>query len=98
MRRRILLLTHGLPPDDVGGVEQHVDGLARELVALGHDVHVWAKTGRAGPEQGTRIDETAPDAPYRTTRVVYRYEGLEGFLSLYRVPLLEASLADFLDE
>lgn len=97
---RILLVTHGLPPESVGGVEQHVDGLARALVAAGHDVHVYAKTGRSGLAQGTTIQdavqgEVAP-APYRTTRVVYRYEGLDSLHSLYAVPLLDAALRAFL--
>ncbi len=89
----ILLVAHGLPPESVGGVEQHVDGLARALVAAGHRVDVYARTGRAGA-QGTRVEEGG--APYRITRVVFRYEGLDSLASLYRVPLLDAAFADFL--
>ncbi len=93
---RILLITHGLPPESVGGVEQHVDGLARALTAAGHEVHVYAKTGRPGPEQGTALAEPAADTPYRVTRFVYRYEGLDGLRSLYAVPALDDALRTFL--
>ncbi|MFO1052434.1 MAG: glycosyltransferase family 4 protein [Planctomycetota bacterium] len=93
---RILLIAHGLPPESVGGVEQHVDGLARALVADGHDVHVYAKTGVAGLPQGSLRDDDAGGAPYRVTRVVYRYEGLDSLRSLYAVPLLDDALSRFL--
>ncbi len=93
---RLLLLAHALPRESVGGVEQHVDGLARSLIDEGHDVHVYAKTGRAGVAQGTHVDDPPGTAPYRTTRVVYRYEGLDSLLSLYAVPLLDEALARFL--
>jgi glycosyltransferase involved in cell wall biosynthesis len=93
---RVLLITHGLPPESVGGVEQHVDGLARSLAAAGHRVHVYAKTGRGGPPQGARIDEPADGRPYATTRFVYRYEGLADLRGLYEVPLLDEALRAFL--
>ncbi len=94
---RVLLVTHGLPPESVGGVEQHVDGLARALTEAGHDVRVWAKTGRAGPPQGTTIDDAPGTAPYAVTRFVYRYEGLGGLDALYAVPSLDRAFAEFLD-
>lgn len=95
---RILLITHGLPPESVGGVEQHVDGLARALVEDGHDVHVLAKTGRSGAPQGTTFDEPAGtnDLPYPVTRIVYRYEGLESLRSLYRVTRMDEAVGEFL--
>lgn len=90
---RVLLVAHGWPPESVGGVEQHVQGLAHALVAAGHEVTVYAKTARAGT-QGTLIDEDEP--PLHVTRVVYRYEGLDSLMSLYRVPALDAAFARFL--
>lgn len=95
-RLRVLLVTHGLPPESVGGVEQHVDGLARALCALGHDVHVWAKTGRPGLAQGACVDDPPGAAPYRTTRFCYRYEGPTSLRSLYEVPLLDDAIRAFL--
>lgn len=91
----ILLIAHGFPPESVGGVEQHVDGLARALVAAGHRVEIYARTGQAG-EQGTLIDDHWEDAPCPVTRVIYRYEGLESLASLYRRPELDAALEHFL--
>lgn len=92
---RILLVCHGLAPESVGGVEQHVDGLARALVAAGHKVHVLCKTGRAGPDQGQL--RTDPPGPYAVTRVVYRYEGLSTLRSLYESPVIDAAVERFLD-
>lgn len=91
---RVLLITHGLPPESVGGVEQHVDGLARALTDAGHDVHVYAKTGRPGHEQGAAI-EADEGTPYRVTRFVYRYEELKGLRSLYDIPALDDALRAF---
>lgn len=96
---RVLLISHGYPPESVGGVEQHVAGLARALVAAGHDVHVYAKTGAGSAPQGTRVDAAPTDAGApRVTRVAYRYEGLDTFESLYAVPTLDAALRAFLAE
>lgn len=94
---RVLLITHGLPPESVGGVEQHVDGLARALVAAGHDVHVYAKSAAPGAPQGS-LTTLPPSAgtPYATTRFVYRYEGLTSLRSLYEVPELDDALRRFL--
>lgn len=91
----ILLVSHGLPPESVGGVEQHVEGLATQLVASGHRVHVYTRSGRAG-EQGTRVEERG--RAFDVTRVVYRYEGLDSLGSLYRCPTLDRSFEEFLGE
>jgi glycosyltransferase involved in cell wall biosynthesis len=94
-RLRILLVAHGWPPESVGGVEQHVAGLARALLDDGHEVTVYAKTSRRG-QPGALLDED--DGDLRVTRVVYRYEGLDSLAALYRVPLLDAAFARFLDK
>ncbi|HEX5012274.1 MAG TPA: glycosyltransferase family 4 protein [Planctomycetota bacterium] len=45
---RILFVTASYPPDSVGGVELHVQGLCRALTELGHEPFVLARTGRPG--------------------------------------------------
>ena len=90
---RILLVTHGLPPESVGGVEQHVQGLARALVAAGHSVEVFARSSRPGP-QGEL--SSGPWEGCTVTRVTYRWEDLDGLHDLYRCALLEDSLRRFL--
>lgn len=92
---KILLVAHGLPPESVGGVEQHVEGLARSLVGMGHDVTLYARTSRDGP-QGTIHEESAWGC--RVFRVVYRHEGLGSLQDLYSVELLDAAFARFLSE
>jgi glycosyltransferase involved in cell wall biosynthesis len=92
---RVLLVSHGLPPESVGGVEQHVEGLARALAARGHAVRVLAKSGRSGPAQGTLIEGESL-GPVPVTRVVYRYEGLTRLSDMYDSPTIDAAFARFL--
>ncbi len=92
---KILLVAHGLPPESVGGVEQHVEGLALALVEQGHDVTIYARTARDG-EQGTVVEEAAWGC--RVFRVVYRHEGLTGMADLYRSKLLDTAFKSFLGE
>ncbi|MBM3963342.1 MAG: glycosyltransferase, partial [Planctomycetes bacterium] len=91
---RILLLCHGLPPDSVGGVEQHVDGLATALVRLGHDVELYAREGTPGPAQGTL--RLAAEGNPRTTRATYRWEGVHDLPAMYAAEPMAAALRDFL--
>ena len=91
---RILLLAHGLPPDSVGGVEQHVDGLGRALVAAGHDVEICAREGTAGLAQGTF--RTTRDGNPRVTRVAYRWEQVHDLTTMYTSPPMATALRTFL--
>lgn len=93
---RVLLLCHGLPPESVGGVEQHVDGLAAALAVLGCDVHVYARSSAPSRAQGDHFVE-AGDNP-RITRVVYRWEQVADLDGLYEVPLLDQALRLFLQQ
>jgi glycosyltransferase involved in cell wall biosynthesis len=45
---RILLVAHGYPPVDTGGVERATSFLARGLVELGHRVSVFCREGATG--------------------------------------------------
>lgn len=90
----ILLVTHGLPPESVGGVEQHVDGLTHQLVTLGHRVEIYTRTGAEGSE-GSLVHDDRAAAP--VTRVVYRYEDLDSLASLYHAPVLDRAFEEFLD-
>ncbi|MGE3171224.1 MAG: glycosyltransferase family 4 protein [Planctomycetota bacterium] len=93
---RILLLTHGLPPESVGGVEQHVEGLADALARAGHDVHVFARSGAAGHAQGAVVPPPDAGANPRVTRAIYRWEGLTGLDSIYECAPMAQSLRRFL--
>jgi glycosyltransferase involved in cell wall biosynthesis len=90
----ILLVSHGLPPDSVGGVEQHVDGLARALVAAGHEVEIFARGHLPGTKQGEWT--TLPgDAP-RIHRVAYRWENVHTLADIYRSEPMAAAMQRFL--
>jgi glycosyltransferase involved in cell wall biosynthesis len=93
---RILLLSHGLPPDSVGGVEQHVDGLMRALVAAGHQVEVFAR--EAGPERAQGSFRTTTAGNPRITRVAYRWEQVRDLDTMYTSPPMAAALRAFLQE
>ncbi|MCR9248374.1 MAG: glycosyltransferase family 4 protein [bacterium] len=94
---RILLLTHGLPPESVGGVQQHVVGLADALVRAGHDVHVFARATLADQPQGTRVPESAATAP-QITWCAYRWEGCDSLAAMYESRPMAAALAEFVQE
>ncbi len=93
---RILLLCHGYPPDSIGGVEQHVHGLATELVHAGHEVHVYAREDRPLVPQG-QYRLGAPTNP-RVTRVAYRWQGVDSLEAMYTCAPMGAALATFLAE
>ena len=90
---RVLLMTHGFPPESVGGVEQHVQGLARGLVERGQQVEIFARSSAAG-EQGSLHEGDWEGCTL--TRAVYRWEGMTGLLDLYRTEVMEDALRRFL--
>lgn len=92
---RILLLAHGLPPDSVGGVEQHVDGLSKALAASGHDVEIFARAALPGTPQGQWL-QTSGGNP-AVTRVAYRWENVSSLEAIYTSPPMAAALRTFLE-
>lgn len=93
---RVLLLCHGLPPDSVGGVEQHTNGLARSLVAAGHRVHVFARADLPDRAQGDFV--TAARGEPQVTRVAYRWQGVDSLDATYTCAPMAAALRRFLHE
>jgi len=91
---RILQLCHGLPPESVGGVEQHVDGLARALARDGHNVQVYARSSQPARAQGEWYVERVENPAI--ARAVYRWEGLTGIDSIYDCEPMAAVLRAFL--
>lgn len=92
---RVLLLCHGLPPDGVGGVEQHVSGLAGALAAAGHHVHVFARGDL--PELAQGAFRTRAGTPV-VTRVAYRWQGVDSLDATYTCPPMADALRRFLAE
>lgn len=93
---RVLLLCHGYPPDSIGGVEQHVSGLAHSLAAAGHEVHVYARGNLPGCTQGQFA--VGPPANPRITRVAYRWEGVDSLAAIYTGAPMADALRRFLAE
>ena len=91
---RILLISHGLPPDSVGGVEQHVDGLARALVAAGHAVEILARSHLPELPQGSWRSAAAGNPLVH--RIAYRWEGVNDLDAIYRATPMAAGVRDFL--
>ncbi|MCA8949490.1 MAG: glycosyltransferase, partial [Planctomycetes bacterium] len=98
---RILLLSHGLPPESVGGVQQHVVGLASALVDAGHDVRVFARATLAGTPQGERVpaaaDPETDDNP-RITYCAFRWEGVDSLDAMYTCRPMADALGQFVAE
>ncbi len=93
---RILLVSHGYPPGSVGGVEQHVFGLANALALAGHRVHVLARAHRPGRPQG-EFAATAVGNP-SVTEICYRWEGVGSLAAIYSCEPMAAAVARFVAE
>jgi glycosyltransferase involved in cell wall biosynthesis len=91
---RVLLVCHGLPPDGIGGVEQHVSGLGAALAAARHEVHVFARGHLPGLPQGEW--RTAADGNPRVTRVAYRWEGVDSLDAIYDCRPMAEAMRNFL--
>lgn len=96
LRMRVLLVCHGFPPDSIGGVEQHVDGLSQALVQQGHSVHVLTRANGNGEPQGTRLGLRSGNPT--VTGLVYRWEGLHSLRDTYTCPPMADAVAAFLRE
>lgn len=90
---RILLLSHGLPPESIGGVQQHVLGLAAALVAAGHDVHVFARAALPGVPEG-ECGATTGDNP-KVTYCAYRWENVDSLDAMYESAPMAAAVRRF---
>ena len=55
---RVLLISHGLPPESVGGVEQHVAGLSGALTEMGHEVEIYTRTSAPDRTPGRRLSSS----------------------------------------
>ncbi len=95
---RILVLVHGFPPQEQGGVERVAFEQARELVARGHAVQVFARASRPGGpgESGATFDDVIDGVSVH--RVVHDPPVLECFTDAWRSPDLDAAFAAALDE
>jgi len=86
---RILQITPNYPPDHVGGVELHVEGLARTLAVRGHDVAVLHRTADPTlPEFG--VQETHRGG-VRLYRLCHRFGRTQKLLDLFRNPSVDAA-------
>ena len=52
---KVLMITHGFPPECSGGTESYVLALCRELLARGHEVEVLT-----GSHEGAGADQWEP--------------------------------------
>ncbi|MEO6598073.1 MAG: glycosyltransferase family 4 protein [Planctomycetota bacterium] len=93
---RILLISHGLPPDSIGGVEQHVQGLAGALITAGHRVEIFARADLPDLPQGQWRSNV--DGNPSITRVAYRWQGVDSLDATYHCPPMAATLRAFLAE
>ena len=89
MTMRILFVTASYPPDSVGGVELHVQGLCRALQAAGHEVSVLARAGRPGTRHLQVLHDTVDGVP--VTRLGNTFEDATSLSALVAgEPIAEA--------
>lgn len=93
---RILLVSHGLPPDSVGGVEQHVSGLATALVQAGHEVEIFARGNLPGTAEGSFAAANGASENPRIWRVAYRWEKCDSLAAMYVSAPMADAMAAFL--
>jgi glycosyltransferase involved in cell wall biosynthesis len=90
---RILLVTSFFPPER-GGVPVHVAALLAEYRARGHDVAVFRRAGDEGEEYARGAEEVEG---VRVHSIRYRWRDVDSFERSYRLPRIEAALADLLE-
>lgn len=93
---RILLVSHGLPPDSVGGVEQHVSGLSQALVQAGHQVEIFARWNGPEHDQGVTVETSPAGANPAVFRVAYRWQGCDSLAAMYTSLPMADAMATFL--
>ncbi|MGQ0553749.1 MAG: glycosyltransferase family 4 protein [Planctomycetota bacterium] len=91
---KILFVTASYPPESVGGVELHVQGLARALVEQGHEPAVFARTGRPGLAHLELVEERVDGVP--VARLCNTFEDATTLELLYAHPGIGAAFDRFL--
>jgi glycosyltransferase involved in cell wall biosynthesis len=76
---KTLHVTHRLPPDGVGGVEQYVQSVASELAARGCEIAILTRSPRRWPRR-PKLVEDASGSPVRVFRMRGAGVRLENFL------------------
>ncbi len=88
---RVLFVTAAFLPDSIGGVELHVHGIARALIAQGHEVEVFCRGADSTRPEFAIERYCAGDVP--VTRINYLFSDCDGFPRLYRNPSIRALFA-----
>lgn len=92
---RILYVTASYPPDSVGGVELHVEGLCRAMQAAGHEVFVLARSGRPATRHLQLLHDSVGGVP--VTRVGNTFEDATSLQALVAgEPLADAFARELL--
>jgi len=92
---RILLVSHGYPPDQMAGAEVYTWSVATEQARRGHDVHVLAPAKRDGHAEHALIEEQLDGV--RVHRLNQHFLGIDRLEKTYTDPevdrVFEALLA-----
>ncbi len=88
---RILFVTAAYLPDNVGGVELHVAGLARAMTAAGHECAVFTRSTRPEPEHLAVLRDEVDGVA--VTRLGNTFEDATRFELMYDNPAITAAFA-----
>lgn len=91
---RILLISNGYPPREVGGVELYTAEVAQGLVARGHEVCVLCRTRALDQREYAVLDEVVAGVPVR--RIVNDFLDVRALADFDRNRGIERLVADFL--
>ncbi|MDG2150039.1 MAG: glycosyltransferase family 4 protein [Planctomycetota bacterium] len=93
---RVLFVTASYLPESIGGVELHVEGLARSARAAGHDAVVFARTGRQGAPHLSLVRDEVEGVP--VLRLSNTFEQATTFEKMYADADIGDRFVEVLDE
>jgi len=92
---RVLLVTHGYPPNALGGTELYVEELARALTRMGDQVHVFAREADTAREEFSLRESVERGVPVTWVNNTFRRS--RSFSDAYRNEVIRAHFARVLE-
>lgn len=92
---KILVVTHGFPPDQMAGAEIYAFNVSREMARRGHDVVVLSPAQREGHDEYDLVEESLDGL--RVLRLINTWRDQFSLASTYANPAIDRVYADLLD-
>lgn len=92
---KILVVTHGFPPDQMAGAEIYAFNVSREMARRGHEVVVLSPAARSGHEEYELVEEELDGM--RVLRLVNTWREQFSLADTYANPRIDAAFAALLE-